>query len=63
MAAKQKRGPDTGAEYSAAPETAVTHMGDENGFGVRRDLIGLQLDDANSDAQHKSVESFGGAAL
>ena len=60
MAAKQKK---AGAEYSTAPETAVTHMGDENGCAVRRGLIELQLDVANSDAQHKSAESFGGAAL
>ena len=45
MAAKQKKAPTRGveAEYSTAPETAVTHMGDENGCGVRRELIGLQL--------------------
>jgi hypothetical protein len=42
-----------------APETPVTHMGDENGCGVRRTAIRLQLDIANGDAQHKSAKSFG----
>jgi len=49
MAAQQKRGPDSvEAEFSTAPETAVTHMGDENGCGVRRAMIGPQLDVADS---------------
>ena len=41
MAAKQKKAPTRGveAEYSTAPETAVTHMGDENGCGVDASLL------------------------
>ena len=52
MAAKQKKAPTRGVEteYSTAPETAVTHMGDENGCGVRREVIGLQ---------HKSADCNG----
>ena len=61
MAAKQKKAPTRGVEteYSTAPETAVTHMGDENGCGVRCKLIGLQLNVGRSDAQHKSADSSG----
>jgi hypothetical protein len=33
-------------------------MGDENGCGVRRGVIGPQLNVGRSDAQHKSAESF-----
>jgi len=61
MAAKQKKAPTRGVETedSTAPETAVTHMGDENGCGVRRKLIGLQLNVGRSDAQHKSADYSG----
>jgi hypothetical protein len=62
MAAKQKKKPrhqSVEAESSTAPETAVTHMEDENGCGVRREVIGLQLKLRRSDAQHKSADCNG----